>query len=143
MARYDFLDEETRKKLEGRQKRMITQKKKDEVKRKKEGRKDKESKGPRVYTTENGKIGGVIYPEDRKESSKPSEQIMGKEKKEKKGNPGCNPEDDLPIKLHHTKNTRVGTENRPKPPRKEDLEGEEKRKENTEEENEAVDKIWQ
>lgn len=152
MARYDFLDEETRKKLEERQDRIITKKKQDEVKQsrsKKERSEDKDkSGGPKVYTTEKGEIGGVIYPEGKSEvSKKPSEQIMGKEEKENEEKKD-DPEDDLPIKLHHTDKTKVSSEDRPNPAGKEEITPgvnveKEKSTGDSEDDDDAREEIWQ
>lgn len=149
MGRYDFLeDEKTRKKLEERQEKIITQKKQEEVRESRsEDTEEEEEGGPRVYTKQSGQIGGVIYPGEKSEKAaeKPSEQIMGRKeskKKSQKGNPG---EEDLPIKLHHTEKTKVGTENRPSPPKETEKEesGNLGEKENEGQAEEARDEIWQ
>ena len=87
MGRYDFLDEELRKKLEEKQKELISNKKKEEVKKGKEKRETKKE-GPSVYTKEDGSIGGVIYPEGedkpRKKSKSAADEILGTENDKKK-----------------------------------------------------------
>jgi len=69
------------------------------------------------------------------------------ETKENKGNPG-NPSrkagDDLPVKLLHTKDTRVGHEDRPEPAETESPgDGDREEKEKPELDDEHKDKIWQ
>lgn len=151
MGRYDFLkDEETKKKLKERQKKMITKKKQEEVREGKEPEEEEseeEQTGPRVYTKESGKIGGVIYPEKKhqKPSRKPSEQLMGEEEEENpsKDNPGS---DEMPIKLRHTDKTKVGKEDRPSPPEKKQKRSEEDKeaeKEGSEKTEKAREEIWQ
>ncbi|MFP4116977.1 MAG: hypothetical protein ACLFQ8_02345 [Candidatus Aenigmatarchaeota archaeon] len=152
MGRYDFLDEELRKKLEEKQKELISNRKKEEVKESKE-KKDEDKEGPTVYTKEDGSIGGVIYPEGeekpRKETKSAAEEILGSEEEE--NNPGNknNPqeEEDLPVKLHHTKETKVGSEDRPKPKMTEEpvtkLPQEKEEKDEGDEVQGARESIWQ
>ncbi len=156
MGRYDFLDEELRKKLEEKQKELISSKKKEEVKESRE-KKSEEKEGPKVYTKEDGSIGGVIYPEGedkpRKESKSAADEILGKEEEDNpgkgnpdKGNPGK--EEELPVKLHHTKETKVGSEDRPEPKKTEEPvtklpEEKENDKDGDEDVEGARESIWQ
>lgn len=153
MGRYDFLDEELKKKLEEKQKELITDRKKEEVKQSKDKKKDKEESGPSVYTKEDGSIGGVIYPEGedkpKKESESAADAILGSEEEESKDNPGKEEDEDLPVKLHHTKETKVGSEDRPEPNNTENPttklpeEKEEKKEKNNEDVDGARESIWQ
>ncbi|MFP4045730.1 MAG: hypothetical protein ACLFS3_01585 [Candidatus Aenigmatarchaeota archaeon] len=57
-------------------------------------------------------------------------------------------EEDLPIKLHHTGKTKVGTEDRPEPAKTEKPQvtakkNKERKKESDDDQEEALDKIWQ
>ncbi len=137
MGRYDFLDEELKNKLEEKQKKLISNRKKEEVKKGKKEQKKKE--GPSVYTKEDGSIGGVIYPENkdkpRMKTKSAADEILGTEEEDDE-------DDELPVKLHHTKNTKVGCKNRPKPKKKENPTGNPKTK-NKEKVDEARDSIWQ
>ncbi len=145
MGRYDFLDdEELRKKLEEKQKEVITKRKKKEVrKKKKEGSNEEEKDSPRVYTKEDGSIGGVIYPKNkdmpRKREKSATEALLGDEN----NNPG-EEEEELPVKLHHTKETKVGTADRPRPKKKKVTEKKStKDKKKDEDVEDARSSIWQ
>ncbi|MFP4115667.1 MAG: hypothetical protein ACLFTQ_00465 [Candidatus Aenigmatarchaeota archaeon] len=146
MGRYDFLeDEELRGKLEKKQEEAISRRKREEVKKSRDKSKEQKDEGPRVYTKEDGHIGGVIYPEDkdkpRKTPETTADKVMGPE--EKGEDEGKKEEEDLPVNLHHTKNTKVGSKDRPNPGEANSSETEEDQKEKGKDVKDARKSIWQ
>lgn len=148
MGRYDFIDdEEVKKKLEDRQKEVLSEKKKQEVKKGKKTEK-KDKKGPQVYTDESGNIGGVIFPKKNKkrkasESFGVEEEEKTKQKKSNSRNPSKVKNGDLPVKLLHTEDTRVGHEDRPEPADTDSPDNEGEEREKSELDDEHKDSIWQ